>query len=188
MLPVMFTPYFMFYLAWVYDPATNRTLLGSVPRVNLHDVSPLAFFVTDCYHLLTPCVTFTFIIACTAVTARQLKQIGVTRQSMTSGSPISTKEKKLVKMLVIVSLTFIACLLPTSVTLTAVGLVPDMAVTGSYFDVSLLIYELSYLTETISSSINVLVYYSMSSKYKSTVKSLFQGKEKLMKIEINSIF
>ncbi|XP_059145201.1 uncharacterized protein LOC131932325 [Physella acuta] len=146
------------------------TVLGSYARINPYDVSHVSFIVTD---LLIPSVTFTTIIACTTITGIQLQQIGKTRKSMTSDKNISNKEKKVAVMLVVVSVIFIACLAPTSATLSTVGFVPGMSVYGEYFDVALLLYEMSFLTETLSSSVNVLVYYRMSSKYKSTLKSMF---------------
>ncbi|XP_059145202.1 uncharacterized protein LOC131932326 [Physella acuta] len=125
---------------------------------------------------MIPSVTFATIIACTTITGIQLKHVGALRKSISTRNNISTKEKKLVIMLVIVSVIFIACLMPTAATRTAVGIMPELSVNGNYFDVGLLLYELSYLTETLTSSVNLLVYYSMSSRYKYTIRSMFKLK------------
>ncbi|XP_059145203.1 uncharacterized protein LOC131932327 [Physella acuta] len=158
------------------------TLLGAHARVNPSDVNAVSFYVTD---LMLPSVTFTTIIACTTITGIQLHQIGKTRKSMTSDKNISNKEKKVAVMLVVVSAIFIACLAPTIVKLTGVAFVTELSVFGDYFDVAMVINEISCLSETLSSSVNLLVYYKMSSKYRRTVKSISNVKNKTPNVKYN---
>ncbi|XP_059168442.1 uncharacterized protein LOC131950354 [Physella acuta] len=97
----------------------------------------------------------------------------ISQKKETKNTYLSNKEKKVVLMLTVVSVIFIVCLIPQSAILTAVSQVPGLAVRGVYFDVALLCYSISYLMEAVCSSVNILVYYKMSSRYRKSLQSIW---------------
>ncbi|XP_055873617.1 FMRFamide receptor-like [Biomphalaria glabrata] len=169
----LFPPYFVTYLDWREDERKNKSLIVIVYRDNAESVLKVSYMVTD---LFLPYCTFFVLIVCNTVIVVTLKSKSKWRQSVTKSSEkqdISTKEKKLVLMLVTVSTIFIGCLFPQSAMLTAVGVVRELKLNGLYFDVSLLVYSFTFLLETINCSVNIIVYYNMSSKFRDRLQEWF---------------
>ncbi|XP_059168783.1 probable G-protein coupled receptor frpr-1 [Physella acuta] len=169
----LFPTYYAAYLDWVFNPLTNKSILAAVFRENNKYVFDISYLITD---LFLPYLTFIIIITSTVTIAATLKKQSLWRQSCNSKSDnkqITKKEKRVVMMLSVVAVVFIVCLIPQSAVLTASGLVPELGAYGLYFDVFLVVSCLSYLMETVSSSANIVIYYSMSSKYKETIHSCF---------------
>ncbi|CAL1537210.1 unnamed protein product, partial [Lymnaea stagnalis] len=159
--PAMYTTYF----DWKFSARQNRTVLGVTLRSTASSVFAVSYFITD---LSVPYFTFLVLIACTSVTSVKLIDKASWRKAV-SGSDVSKKERKVVRMLSVVSVVFIVCLIPQSTILTAVALVQGLKVDGAYFDVAMLCYSIAYLAETVNTSVNVVVYYKMSTRYRETL-------------------
>ncbi|KAK0067969.1 FMRFamide receptor [Biomphalaria pfeifferi] len=119
------------------------------------------------------------LITCTVTIAISLNQSARWRTSLSSektemaAKKATLKERKVVRMLTVVSAIFIVCLIPLSATLTAVAFVNDLSILGPYFKVARLCYSVSFMTETVSSTMNPFVYFKMSSKYRRGFLKLF---------------
>ncbi|XP_059168576.1 FMRFamide receptor-like [Physella acuta] len=169
--PIMYTGYFQ----WKFPSKLNKTYLGVAFSKNAQRVFSVSYFITD---LFVPYFTFFIIITCTTITGIKLKTKAAWRKTATgaSGKPkaeISNKERKVVVMLITVSVIFVVCLIPQSAILTAVGLVQELSVSGQYFDVAFICYCVSFVAETINSSVNIIVYFKMSSRFRNTFLELF---------------
>lgn len=167
----------IYYVAYLdYNTiAVNITKLSIAFRQNPYNVFGISYFITD---LFVPYFTFFIIISCTIVIAAKLKTRAVWRQSVTStvaksSDAVPKKEKKLVVMLVVVSAIFVVCLIPQSAFLTAIGLVSELSIFGAYLDLTVMLSSVSFLAESVSSSVNIIVYYKMSSKYRETFQSMY---------------
>ncbi|XP_059172640.1 probable G-protein coupled receptor frpr-1 [Physella acuta] len=175
----IFHVYYICYFDWKFSANVNKTLLTLSFRSNREAVFSVSYFITD---LFVPYFTFAVIILSTAVIAVKLhirarwRGDNITTQPNTD---VTTKDKKLILMLTTVSVIFIVCLIPQSAILTAVSLVRGLSLKGSYFDLALLCYVISYYMETINSSVNFLVYYKMSSKFQKTLRDLFDRQAKV---------
>ncbi|XP_059145666.1 growth hormone secretagogue receptor type 1-like [Physella acuta] len=168
----MFPVYYTAYLDWKFYPGLNRTMVGMVFRQNPYLVYAASYIITD---LFIPYFTFFVIITSTVIIGIRLSNRALWRQSVskvTKADNVSTKEKKVVVMLVTVTLIFIVCLLPQSAFLTATSFVPGLVFFGTNSDLSFLCYCMCYLTETVSSSVNIVVYYRMSGRYRETLVSV----------------
>ncbi|XP_059179592.1 FMRFamide receptor-like [Physella acuta] len=165
-------PYYIGYLDWVVFPNTNRSIVTVIYRQNPYVVFYVSYIITD---LLAPYATFLIILISTSIIAVKLKNQAKWRQTMVkSATNISSKEKKTVVMLSTISIVFVVCLIPQSTILTAMSFVPDLSYGGRYFDVTTLGYCVSYLSETVLSSVNILVYLRMSQKYKEHFLLIFK--------------
>ncbi|XP_013087847.2 growth hormone secretagogue receptor type 1-like [Biomphalaria glabrata] len=169
-------PYYFFYFDWIFSPERNSTILRMNLRENWHSGIGLSFMINDVFIQYS---TFAVLITCTVITSVNLNKNAAWKKSISKGdrqnveTKISPKEVKVARMLSLVSVTFVVCLLPLSATITAVGVVKDMTVGGPYFQVARICNSVSFLTETVSSSMNGFIYYKMSSKYRKTCKMLF---------------
>ncbi|XP_059144193.1 neuropeptides capa receptor-like [Physella acuta] len=166
MLPV----YYVAYLDWIVLPGSNSSKLGMVFRENPYNVFGVSYLITD---MFIPYFTFFIIILSNVIIAWKLKARYTWRKSITKthsdkGEGISNKEKKTVLTLVVVSIIFIVCLMPQSAVLTVVSQVPELSIRGSKFDLTILCLSFAYVLECLSSSVNIVVYYKMSSRYRET--------------------
>ncbi|XP_059174766.1 uncharacterized protein LOC131954933 [Physella acuta] len=167
-------PYYISYLGWAFIPAQNRSILTAIYRQNPYTVFSISYIMTD---LVAPYATFFIIILSTSIITVKLRSQAKWRQSLVKSSTnISTKEKKTVVMLSTISIVFVICLLPQSAILAAISFVPELSYGGRHFDVSTLCYCISYMFETILSSVNTLVYFKMSQKYREQFILIFKLK------------
>ncbi|XP_059168421.1 FMRFamide receptor-like [Physella acuta] len=174
MLLDLFPVYYVVYLDWMFVPGLNKTVVAASFRKNLHAVFGISYIVTD---LFAPYFTFFVIIFSNITIGLKLNLRSKWIQSVSQKPSnkekfVSNKEKKVVLMLTVVSVIFIVCLIPQSAILTAVSQLSELAVRGVYFDVALVCYSISYLMEAVCSSVNILVYYKMSSRYRNTIHGM----------------
>ncbi|KAK6962902.1 G-protein coupled receptor C02B8.5 [Biomphalaria glabrata] len=172
----MFPVYYTAYYDWKFDAKKNKTVLGIFYTKNINDVLGPSLFLTNS---VVPLVSFAVIILCNIVIAFRLKRAAAWRQMSTSASntapaaAVSLKEKKMVKMIVTVSVIFIICFIPSSAMLTARALMPELSITGVYSNINAMVATYAMEMETVNSSITIVVYYRMSSKYKETLLLMF---------------
>ncbi|KAK0066679.1 G-protein coupled receptor C02B8.5 [Biomphalaria pfeifferi] len=168
----MFPVYYTAYYDWKFDAKKNKTVLGIFYTKNINDVLGPSLFLTNS---VVPLVSFAVIILCNIVIAFRLKRASVWRQMSsgaaitTPGAAVSVKEKKMVKMIVIVSVIFIICFIPSSALLTARAIIPELSISGIYSNINWIVATYALEMETVNSSITIVVYYRMSSKYRETL-------------------
>ena len=181
-----------FRMGWTFDSKRNRTVLGVIPTTDpivmrLHNVTLLIVSV------VLPFLTFFSVVFCTILLAISLKKSKSwrdknryttsttansnkpeeTEASSESKKNQSSKETRAVKMVITITTVFIVTSIPSCMHIVAVMLVPGFTVVGRYFrmlDISALIY---FGVNTINSGANVIIYYVMSSKFRSALLSLF---------------
>ncbi|CAL1537211.1 unnamed protein product [Lymnaea stagnalis] len=173
----VFPPYYFAYFDWTFSPRANRSILAVAFRQDADVAFSMSYFITD---LAVPYITFVALISCTLVIIIKVKAKAAWRKSvsssrLSSGGKVSNKETRLVQMLTAVSLIFIVCLIPQSSILTAVAINQDLSASGEHFDIALLCYCIAFLMETVNSSVNIIVYYKMSSRYRETFINLLKG-------------
>ncbi|XP_059144283.1 FMRFamide peptide receptor frpr-18-like [Physella acuta] len=165
--------YYVAYIDFNFNVVKNKSILGLIFRENPYNVFSISYYFTD---LFVPYFTFFVIIVCTIIIAIKLKTRATWRKSVTrtttTTTVVSSKEQKTVVMLMVVSVIFVVCLLPQSAILTTISSVPELSVVGAYLDLTLLLLSVAFFAETISSSVNVVVYYKMSSRYRETLLTL----------------
>ncbi|KAI8740839.1 neuropeptides capa receptor [Biomphalaria glabrata] len=164
----LFPPYFIMNLNWVVLPGGNQTILAIVFKSNRETIMAVYYFIADQF---IPYSTILVLLLCTTITVSKLKSKLVWRQSTTlvaanKTSTATLKERKVVAMLINISIIFIVCLLPQSTLGAAVGLERELKLNGKYFNVLLMCYSFTSLLETINCSVSIFVYYTMSTKYR----------------------
>ncbi|KAI8749007.1 FMRFamide receptor [Biomphalaria glabrata] len=123
-------PYYYLNLEWTFSPERKSTILRIVPKENWYFGIRLSYMVND---IFSQYLTFAVLIASTVITSVILHKNVIWRKSISKGdqrkveNKVSLKEIKVVRMLSLVSVSFIVCLLPLSATLTAVGVVKELS-------------------------------------------------------------
>lgn len=80
-----------------------------------------------------------------------------------------TKETKTSKLIVVIMTIFVVCNLPSNLVVAARNIVPGFNDFGRLKNLFLTSYSLGLLLEAVNSSVNIFAYYSMSSRFKSTL-------------------
>jgi hypothetical protein len=125
-------------------------------------------------HSLLGMTSFIGVIIATVALVTKLKQSSQWRKEAKSQSdPHSLKEKKLVKMIVAVACILIICNIPAAILSIATYIVDkDISIVGKQLNVAEAMWSIAYVFQTTNSSVNIILYYIMSSKYKKTFHEL----------------
>ncbi|GFR87214.1 chemosensory receptor A [Elysia marginata] len=139
-------------------------------------------------------VTFFVVILCTYILITNLRKKAKWREGVTgtaaagkdgetaatgnkSGSGNVSKETKIIKLVVIISSVFIGSYFPSTVVFLAATAMADFGPTGKYQNLFFVACSFNYNLEAINSSVNILIYLNMSSKYKATFDAMFNRGE-----------
>ncbi|XP_059168628.1 FMRFamide receptor-like [Physella acuta] len=177
----VFPLYYVSYLDVRYSAKLNRTVLQMGYRDFRQALVSVAYWIAD---LAVPFISFVTLILCNLILAVSLRQKFNWRKTVSQISDkrlahLSSKETKLVQMLMTVSVIFICSLLPKSALLAAASIDRSLDTGGNRFYIMELVYAVSIYTETITASVNALVYYKMSSRYRDTLHEMFRQAKRL---------
>lgn len=157
----------------IFSPSRNKTLIGLVSRGDKELVEKFTFLVNN---FLVPVGAFLIVALCTVILSTQLRKQTEWRKAAMANAQavrISSRNQKIVKMVVTISTLFIVCFIPSTIAMLVIAFEPDLSVNGKHVNISILILGFSYVLEGINSSVNIFIYYQMSSKYRDTFRELF---------------
>lgn len=166
--------YYINRFAMVFKPALNKTLLGIVYTDNRMDVLKVTLAVNN---VIMPFGAFAVIIICTIILVVKLRQKTKWRQStgVTAGNSenLLKRDQKVSKMVLLISSVFIICFVPSCVNFLAMTIEPRIEMYGQYSNTFVVIFGISFVLESINSSVNIFIYYNMSSKFRVNFRQLF---------------
>lgn len=119
---------------------------------------------------------FVVIIGCTVVLVVQLRSKAKWREFCTSGkqgNAMPSRSTKVSKMVVTISSIFIACFVPIIIAFVAMSIEPALSISGKYRGLLTITAGLCVLLESINSSVNIFIYYHMSSRYRKVFRLKF---------------
>lgn len=172
--------YFVNKLAMVFFPDKNSSILSLVPTENRHHVEQASFAFNN---VTVPFVAFVVIIVCTLILVVKLGNQTKWRQNSAAGlqnERVSSRDKKVTKMVVVISTLFIVCFIPVSIIFIPMAVVPDFSVDGKYRNANIIFIGLGLILESANSALNIFIYYFMSSKYKEVFRDLCRIKPKVL--------
>lgn len=151
----------------------NKTVIGLIYRHDRELVEKIALSINN---FLIPFGAFIIILLCTLILAVQLHRHTKWRNtsvSQASGEKCSTRNQKVAKMVTFISTLFIVCFVPNTTIMFAIAFEPSLFINGKYMKVTQLLCGLPYIMECINCSMNIFIYYNMSTKYRDTFCKLF---------------
>lgn len=157
--------YYINYIDWKFFPEQNRSRLGMYRRNNWEQVEGISFFI----QITIQGLSFFLVIFFTSLLLIIVKRKTKWRNSSTSeaqNETISLREKKLFRMVVMIAVILIACSTPGMICFFGMAFEPEYTMGGAYDDLFYLTWSFTFIFQTLNSSINIFVYYSMSSKYR----------------------
>ncbi|XP_059177756.1 uncharacterized protein LOC131957070 [Physella acuta] len=173
MIASLLPEYATMYIDWKFYPEKNRTLLGLVPTADHNKVSGLTFLLYAVYILVSFSAliifTITLIVKLRAKTKWRKESIQENKQS----DSLSSRDQKTINMVIVIASVLIVCYTP-SVVLSAAGfIVPGFFVVGRFSNLFFATWSFGFVLDSFNSSISMLLYYKMSSKYRTTFHDLF---------------
>ncbi|XP_059178442.1 neuromedin-U receptor 1-like [Physella acuta] len=177
MLPLI-PEYVTAYGGYKFYPFLNKTLIGLVFTSDRYKVDGLSFLL----YAILMFVSFLAVIILTAVLVIKLKQKTEWRKKSTFDSAqsdnISKRDKSTIKMVIVVAVILIVNFSPTVAFFTGVFIVPGFSITGKYRNLFLVAAAFTFIFDTLNSSVNIISYYTMSSKFRQTFHETFSfGRE-----------
>lgn len=160
-------------LEFKFYPARNKTLLGLVFTQDREQVEQVSFAVNNVF---IPFTAFVIIIMCTVTLVVKLKNKTKWRKTSSTGAQtdrVADRNHKVSKMVVMISSLFIACFIPESILFIVMAVVPEFNVNGKYRNILFLSGGFALVLESINSSVNIFIYYYMSSRYRCVFRKMF---------------
>ncbi|KAI8793161.1 growth hormone secretagogue receptor type 1 [Biomphalaria glabrata] len=166
--------YFSAYFSWKIDPTHNATIMGVDFSSNIASILDLVFI----FMVTLALMAFSCAIILTTILIISLKQKSKWRQASTydkdnGDKGLSSKDKKTIRMVIVVASVLIVCYTPASINSILTPLVPGYSINGDQSNSFEAGWSFAFLLHSINSSVTMLLYYNMSSKYKSTFHQIF---------------
>lgn len=168
-------------LGMKFFPGKNRTLLGNLVSGNRKVIETVTFVINNA---VLPAMAFVVIIVCTITLVYKLRASSKWRNETTNttqAANASNRNSSVAKMVTMIAILFIACYAPLTIIFIGMLLEPRLSFDGQYRNTLTLLAAVGVILESVNSSSNIVIYFLMSSKYRSTfltflgTKSLSNG-------------
>lgn len=174
-LIVSVTPTFLTNsLGLKFVPERNKTVVGVLQRHDRDGTEKVSYIVNN---IFIPFSSFLAVISGTVVLVINLQKSNTWRQlsvPTSQGCNVCTRNLKVAKMVVVMSTLFIACFTPLSVFFILMTVESSMFYAqGQNKNLYTSLGGFGLMLESVSSSMNILIYYHMSTKYRTTFRQLF---------------
>ncbi|CAL1543374.1 unnamed protein product, partial [Lymnaea stagnalis] len=161
------------YLDWKFVEGANRTLFG----LKFADDRPQFEEWTSTIYFIYIFLAYFPLIFLTGVLIYKLKQKTKWRQKSTfdatQSEKISSRDRKTINMVIAIAIVFIFCSATSVFIVTVSFFVPGFGITGENTDLFFLIWSFGFLLEGLNASVDIILYYVMSSRYKRYLHELF---------------
>lgn len=165
------------YIGWKFYPQKNETLLGLVFTTNRKSMEGMVFYL---YSVLGTSA-FIAVIVFTVVLIVSLKKKTKWRRTanVDQEGSILSRERKTVTMVVLLATVVIVCYIPGVAISLVVAIEPEFSILGKYVNSYFVSWSFSFIFDAINASVNIILYYKMSTKYRVTFHEIFGCRGKL---------
>lgn len=164
--------YITMYFGWKFNSARNQTRVGLVDRPGTEDMKSWVFLLYGIIGI----ISFLLLVIFTCLLVVYLKRRSENRSKSTCNeersNAISNRDRKTMKMVILIAIILIMCFTPAFMLCITVFTVPEFNLMGIYANIFHTTFSISFLAEAINSSVNIILFYKMSSSYR-TCKKLF---------------
>lgn len=155
-----------------FYPGRNKSIIALLPSSAREGVERITFITNN---MCVPCLAFIVIVVCTTTLVVKLYSKNKWRKTSAIASQadhITSKNQNVAKMVIIISAMFIACFVPLSMIYLVMSMYPSFAIDGDNRNILILVGGLGLVMESINSSMNIFVYYHMSSRFREVFHGL----------------
>lgn len=171
MVASVFPCFYTMRPAMIFDPLKNKTLFGILFLEDREMIENITFVTNNAI----PGIALCQVVVCTAILVANLRQKSKWRLQATSAHSsmaMSTRDNKAVKMVVLISVIFIICYVPSMVAFVYVLVYPDARVDGLQRNLVYAVFSVLFHLESINAGVNIFIYFCMSSKFKITLMAM----------------
>lgn len=164
--------YYAAYICWKYNSEKNISTLGLCRIDNWNQVEIVTFVL----QMIMLGGSFILLIFFTIILVVNIRRKSQWRKSATHEAQqvaISNRDKKLVRMIVLISVILIACFTPGMIGFIGMTIEPHFNMGEKYDNLFWVVWSLIFVFQTVNSSVNIFVYYSMSTKYRVVFNETF---------------
>ncbi|CAG5120540.1 unnamed protein product [Candidula unifasciata] len=165
-------------LVWKFIPELNRTILTSVTKAGKEEMDKVLYFINAIFGVasVSTVICFTSVLIC-MLRAKSVWRRSVSIQHNTDNA-MSNRERTTSTMVVLIAVILVVCYMPSVILCVVTFIEPEFNFGRRYVVIFDVFWSFAILFEDISSSINILLYIKMSSKYRNTLKTLFNKRFK----------
>ncbi|CAL1543818.1 unnamed protein product [Lymnaea stagnalis] len=164
--------FFVNQFTWKFYPERNRTMLG---LRFIEDRTRFEIVTLVLNNVIMQYFAFLAVIVFTITLAAELNQKSKWRSSVVKADnpdDIPRKDKKVVKLITLISTTFILSYLPSSILFLAMAVEHEFHPDG-YYNIFYVTWSFAYVMEGLNASLNIFVYFTMSSRFRGIVYKTF---------------
>lgn len=176
---LILTGYFFIAARWrtvcIFNPATKTTSPELFPS-EFYIRNRFALDLLDgiVYGIFLPSLFLSLVTTSTMVMAFCLRRQMVWRWR--TSTALSTKEVAVTRMLIGTSTLYVICTLPLFLFRVLILAIPEMSLTGHYYNLFTVLVSMTECFSYLNSSLNFFVYFTMSTKFRETFWSLVAGR------------
>lgn len=188
-----FPIFFIYDIVWIYSPKYNATVaIYSYSNFFKEHNGPLMRYY-NLIGIIYPTMSFFVIVISTAIIVSRLKESSQFRaesanvsKTSTSGTEISSRDKQVMKMLLVIIAVYVIALFPRIVLYMAKYYVPEFYFLRKYHNIFLVVCYVVLILDFGNATVNFYIFLAMSSNFRSTFFSMFRHKkEKQCQIKSN---
>lgn len=163
-------------MAMKFDYGMNKSLLGLVIQEEYVMVNAVSIYIVN---VMGPFLSFSITVICSVVLVTRLYQKSKWRQQsmiatgIGKDNSLGKKDRKVMKMILIVAVVFMACNTPGMLIFIMTAENPEMTPAGSLANNYYVAVSFALVFEAVNASVNICVYYNMSSRYKDIFGYIF---------------
>ncbi|GFN83238.1 peptide receptor gpcr [Plakobranchus ocellatus] len=163
-------------LAYVQSPVTNRSSLAIIQSEYGFHIETITMFAA---FTIPSVICFSIVVMCTIFLVIKLNQSAKWRQSTSNAmskedGSMLTKEKRIVRTVVMICTVYIFCFAPNVFTFTTMAAYPKFNQADPYLgNLQSVCLQIGFSSHAICSAVNIFVYITMSTKYRETFFKLF---------------
>lgn len=164
----------------IYYPQKNKTLFGATLVQNGEFIESLAFPISSgiTYSSFVVATICTVILIQTLYLKSKWRRRATGSTAQISYEVLSTRDKRIVKIVTLVSVAFLFSTLPSSINFTLMLYYgADYTITGRLSLSYAINWAICMFMEEINSSVSIIIYYKTSSQFRSTLKKLTRTKK-----------
>lgn len=157
----------------VNHPFLNKTWIAIEFTSYRRPIEKYTFAINS---ILLPFSAFALVVVSTIILVIKLKSKTKWRQKSTApgrSDTLSSRDQSVSRMVVVISSIFIGCYIPVCVIFIGMVIEPKLSVDGTYGNMFAILFSFAYILESINASINIFVYYKVSSRYKAVFRQTF---------------
>ncbi|KAK0044226.1 tachykinin-like peptides receptor 86C [Biomphalaria pfeifferi] len=163
------------YLSWTYHEERNATVLGLALRSSSTQTQGVSFL----FHVAMVMFGLACVIVFTSILVVQLRRQSRWRMMNSGGnldktSPLSKRDRRSVAMVIVVAVALVIFYTPLASMSIITTFVAEFYISGKYTKPFLVLWNLVYIFGMVNCSLNIIIYYKMNSRFKSTLVRLFR--------------